>query len=147
MRASHCGGFSCVAWALGTQASVAAVLGLERWLSRCDALVWLLLGMRDLPGPGIEPESLALQGGFLTTGPLEKHPSPTPLQYFCLENTMRSLVGYSPWGCKRVGHNSVTEDTHTSPRSLATTILFSVPMNLMALGTLDKWNHTKFVLL
>ena len=23
----------------------------------------------DLPGPGIEPISLALQGGFLTTGP------------------------------------------------------------------------------
>ena len=68
--ASRCGGFSyCEAWALGTQASVAAVLGLERWLSRCDALVWLLLGMRDLPGPGIELESLALQGGFLTTGP------------------------------------------------------------------------------
>ena len=105
MRASHCGGFSCVAGALGTQASVAAVLGLECWLSSCDALVWLLLGMRDLPGPGIELESLALQGGFLTTGPLEKHPSPTPLQYFCLENTMRSLVGYSPWDCKRVGHN------------------------------------------
>ena len=25
----------------------------------------------------------------------------TPLQYYCLENPMeRSLVGYSPWGCK-----------------------------------------------
>ena len=29
----------------------------------------LLLGVRHLPGPGIEPVSLALQGGFLTTGP------------------------------------------------------------------------------
>ena len=25
--------------------------------------------MSDLPGPGIEPASLALAGGFLTTGP------------------------------------------------------------------------------
>ena len=23
-----------------------------------------------------------------------------PLQYSCLENGLRSLVGYSPWGCK-----------------------------------------------
>ena len=29
----------------------------------------LPLGMWDLPGPGMEPGSLALQGGFLTTGP------------------------------------------------------------------------------
>ena len=30
-----------------------------------------------------------------------------PLQYSCLENPMvkRSLVGYSPQGCKRVRHN------------------------------------------
>ena len=31
----------------------------------------------------------------------------SPLQYSCLENShgQRSLVGYSPWGRKRVGHN------------------------------------------
>ena len=29
----------------------------------------LLLGMWDLPGPGIEPMYLLLAGGFLTTGP------------------------------------------------------------------------------
>ena len=34
--------------------------------------VYLLHGMRDLPGPGVEPVSLALQGGFFTTGPPEK---------------------------------------------------------------------------
>ena len=29
-----------------------------------------------------------------------------PLQYSCLGNPMdRSLAAYSPWGCKRVGHN------------------------------------------
>ena len=29
----------------------------------------MLHGMWDLPGPGIEPVSRALAGGFLTTGP------------------------------------------------------------------------------
>ena len=24
----------------------------------------------------------------------------------------RSLAGYSPWGCKRMGHNSVTKQLH-----------------------------------
>ena len=28
----------------------------------------VVLGMWDLPGPGIEPKSLALVGGFSTTG-------------------------------------------------------------------------------
>ena len=39
-------------------------------LSSCSAWAWLLLVMRDLPHPGIEPESLmspALAGGFFTT--------------------------------------------------------------------------------
>ena len=38
-------------------------------LSNCSAQSSLLHGMWDLPGPGIEPVSLALQGRFLTTGP------------------------------------------------------------------------------
>ena len=34
-----------------------------------------------------------------------------PLQYSCLEksHTQRSLVGYSPWGCKRTRHDLVTK--------------------------------------
>ena len=34
-----------------------------------------------------------------------------PLQYSCLENPhgQRGLVGYSPWGHKRVGHDLATE--------------------------------------
>ena len=34
-----------------------------------------------------------------------------PLQYACLWKThgQRSLVGYSPWSCKRVGHNLATK--------------------------------------
>ena len=35
----------------------------------CGARALLLRGMWDLPGPGLEPVSLALAGGFLTTVP------------------------------------------------------------------------------
>ena len=39
-----------------------------------------------------------------------------PLQYSCLEKShgRRSLVGYSPWGHKELGHDLVTiQHTHT----------------------------------
>ena len=77
-RASHCGGFSCCgARALGAWASVVVACGLsscgsqavERRLSSCGAWAYLLHGMWDLPGPGLEPMSPALAGGFLTTEP------------------------------------------------------------------------------
>ena len=48
---------------------------LERWLSSCGAWASLLRGMWELPGPGLEPLSPALAGGFLTTAPPGK---PTP---------------------------------------------------------------------
>ena len=35
----------------------------------CGAWAWLFLAMWDLPGPGIEPMSPALAGGFLITRP------------------------------------------------------------------------------
>ena len=77
-RASHCGGFSCCgAQALGAWASVLAAHGLgscgsralECRLSSCGARAQLLCSMWDLPGPGLEPLSPALAGGFLTTVP------------------------------------------------------------------------------
>ena len=66
--------------ALGLQslwASVVVAHGLSRcssWalqhrLSSCGAQAQLLRGLWDLPGPGIQPVSPALAGGFLTTGP------------------------------------------------------------------------------
>ena len=75
MRASHSSGFSCCgAQALGVRASVVmcrlsscGLQALERRLSSCGARASLLLGMWDLPGPGIEPVSPALAGRFLTT--------------------------------------------------------------------------------
>ena len=72
------GGFSCRgAQALGTWASVVVAHGfsscgswaLEHRLSSCGARAVLLRGMWDLPGPGLEPVSPALAGGFLTTVP------------------------------------------------------------------------------
>ena len=59
------------------RASVVVMLGLsgcgswalERRLRSCGARAWLLRGMWDLPGSGIEPVSPALAGGFLTTMP------------------------------------------------------------------------------
>ena len=78
VRASHCSGFSCCrARALGMRASVVVAHGLsgcgsralERRLSSCGAQAYLLRGMWDLPGPGLEPVSPALSGGFLTTAP------------------------------------------------------------------------------
>ena len=76
--ASHCRGFSCCrAWALGVRASVVVACGLgscgswalEHSLSSCGTWAQLLHGMWDLPGPGLEPMSPALAGGFLTTAP------------------------------------------------------------------------------
>ena len=72
------------AWALGTRASVVVA----RRLSSCDAWAQLLRDMWDLPGPGHEPVSSALTGGFLTTAPPGKSPffksSLNLLQYwFC----------------------------------------------------------------
>ena len=40
-----------------------------RRLSNCGSRAQLLHGMWDLPGPGLEPVSPALAGGFLTTAP------------------------------------------------------------------------------
>ena len=72
----------CGARALGAWASVVVACrlsscdlrALERRLSSCGARTKLLHGMWDLPGPGIEPMSPALAGGFLTIAPPGKSP-------------------------------------------------------------------------
>ena len=77
-QASHCGGFSCCGvQALGTWVSVVVACGLsscglwalEHRLRSCSARAYLVHVMWDLPGPGLEPVSPALAGGFLTTAP------------------------------------------------------------------------------
>ena len=100
VRASHCGGFSCCrARALGAWASVVVACrlsrcgsrALEHRLSNCGTRAQLLCGMWDLPGPGLEPMSPALAGGFLTTAPPGKS-----LKHICFD-----------------GHCSSTEDKGT----------------------------------
>ena len=58
-------GLRCCAWAF----SSCGEWPLERRLSSCGARAQLLRSMWDLPGPGLEPVSPALAGGFLTTVP------------------------------------------------------------------------------
>ena len=53
-------------------------------LSSCGAWAQLLHGMWDLPGPGLEPMSPALAGGFLTTAPPVKSPSMFQMKHFNL---------------------------------------------------------------
>ena len=66
VRASHCGGFFCCgAWPLGVRASVVVA----RRLSSCGSRAQLIHSKWGLPGPGLEPVSPALAGGFLTTAP------------------------------------------------------------------------------
>ena len=64
-------------WLVGSRALASVVVArrlsscgaraLERRLSSCGTRAQLLHGMWDLPGPGLEPVSLALAGRFLTT--------------------------------------------------------------------------------
>ena len=77
VRASHCGGFSCVAQVQGlrlwhTGSVTAAPEALELRLSSCDAWARLLRVMWDLPVSGIEPVSPALGGRFFTAEPRGK---------------------------------------------------------------------------
>ena len=67
----------CGAQALGMWASVVVAHGLsscgsralEHRLSNCGARAELPRSMWDLPGPGLEPMSPALAGGYFTTAP------------------------------------------------------------------------------
>ena len=71
-----CAGFSLwwllLLWSTGSRHAGLSSCGsraLERRLSNCGTWAQLLRGMWDLPGPGLEPMSPALAGGFLTTVP------------------------------------------------------------------------------
>ena len=73
-------------------------------LCSCGAQVQLFHGMWNLPRPGVEPVSLALQGGYLTTGPPEK-PSAPPS---CCQNNFIMIVFHwstsTPVGDSRQPH-------------------------------------------
>ena len=80
-----------------TRASVVVASGLsscglralEHRLSSCGARAQLLRGMSDLPGPGLEPVSPALAGGFLTTAPSGK-----PRKFIALSASIRQKEMY-----------------------------------------------------
>ena len=67
---SSCGewGLFSLLWSTGSRRVGFSSCG-TRGLSGCGAWAYLLHGMRDLPGPGLEPMSPALAGRFLTTAP------------------------------------------------------------------------------
>ena len=70
-QACLCSGVSCSrARALGlTGFSSGSSRALEHRLNCCGAEAWVLCGLWDLLGPGMEPMSPALAGGFITTEP------------------------------------------------------------------------------
>ena len=81
VQASPCSSLSCGGQALGAWPSVAAARGLSSWGSwalecgvsnvahglSCSEALWH--APRDLPGPGIEPVSPVVAGGFPSTVP------------------------------------------------------------------------------
>ena len=70
-------------WSTGSRRAGFSSCGsqaLECRLSSCGAWAQLLRGMWDLPGPGLEPVSPALAGGFLTAAPPGKPPN---VSFFC----------------------------------------------------------------
>ena len=69
VHASRCGGFSCCRAQSPERGvfSSRSSQGLAHGLSSCGVWAYLLLGMWDLPGSGIEPVSPALAGGFFNT--------------------------------------------------------------------------------
>ena len=62
----------CCLWLLSTGSRCTASVLVAHEVSSCDAQAQLPHGMWNPPGPGMEPMSLALAGGFLATGPPRK---------------------------------------------------------------------------
>ena len=92
----QCAGFS-LRWLFLLQSMGSRHMGfsraLEHGLNSCGARASLLRGMWDLPGPGLEPVSPALAGGFLTTVPPEKPTVPLLLYLQCLcSHWLRSKI-------------------------------------------------------
>ena len=102
-QASHCGGFSCCgAQLLGPRASGVAEHGLSSCglralglgLSSCGARAYLLHGMWNPPGPGIEPMLPALAGRFLSTVP----PGKSSVESFNVEQKKKKWAKILDYG-------------------------------------------------
>ena len=67
---------------------------------------------RGFPGGSVVKNQPANSGGSIPgLGRSPEEGNGNPVQYACLEKShgQRSLVGYSPWGIKRVGHDLATK--------------------------------------
>ena len=73
--------------------------------NRCSTRTELLWGMWDLPGPGMEPVSSALAGGFLSTGLPEK--SLNTLSWFFYPTRMAWIIILIVWGFSHTGYNQL----------------------------------------
>ena len=127
-------------WSMGSRHMGFSSCGsraLERRLSSCGSQAWLLCGMWDLPGLGLEPVSPALAGGFLTTAPPGKplnsllmslaasrrialyarSISPQASVFFCLETFSGLRSELSPLvGQGRSARNIMAQNNHQSVR-------------------------------
>ena len=94
---SSCGKWGPLFIAVRGPLTVAASLVAEhrlqtRRLSSCGSRAQLLLGMWDLPRPGLEPMSPALAGRFSTTAPPGK---PQINSFYIKLSLLRFLCGFS----------------------------------------------------
>ena len=96
-------------WLQSTDSVHMGFSGCSSWapecrLCSCGAQVQLFHGMWNPPRPGTEPVSLALQGGYLTTGPPGK---PSALPSCCQNNFILIVFHWStsaPVGDSRQPH-------------------------------------------
>ena len=89
--------FIAVPGPLSIVASLVAEHGLQtRRLSSCGSRAQLLLGMWDLPRPGLESVCPALAGRFSTTAPPGK-PTPSLLRSRLLSSWSWTCVGLLTW--------------------------------------------------
>ena len=100
--ASHFSGVSCC-WAqtLGCEGFRSRRLwALVQGHSSCESQASLARGVWDPPGPGVEPTSPALAGGFLPTAPPGKSLILSLLViYFLWRSGIRWMYGWLSWDC------------------------------------------------
>ena len=96
VRASRCSGLSCCrAWARGCICfSSCGSQTLERRFNSCGSGTWLLYGMWDPPGSGIQPVSPALAGRL---SPTESQGSPKLISFFKMYLRLRQGLA-TEWG-------------------------------------------------
>ena len=115
-RASPCGGLPCrSAPALGAWALAIAACGVERRFGSCGSWASLLLGLWDLPRPGIQPVSPALVGELLFTLPPGKSATffICKISYSTFYSFTNLLIGtlIRTWGNVEKTHQPCPQDT------------------------------------